>query len=82
MVRTQVQLTPQQAAALRERAASEKVSVSELIRRSVDALLAHNQPDGRVERKQRASAAIGFLKDGPVDLAERHDEYLADAYVD
>jgi len=82
VVRTQIQLTEVQAAALKQRAAREGVSVAELIRRSVDAWIVSDRslPDG--ERRRRAMAAVGFLGSGPPDLAEEHDAYLAEAYCE
>jgi Arc/MetJ-type ribon-helix-helix transcriptional regulator len=81
MIRTQVQLTTEQAAKLKRLAAERDVSMAEVIREAVDRL-----PDGddRAERLERALAAIrrgGFRdREGKTDVAIRHDDYLAEAY--
>jgi hypothetical protein len=79
MIRTQIQLTEEQSQALREMAAREKVSVAELIRRAVNSLL-QSETISMEERRRRAIAAVGRFHSGISDLAERHDEYLAEAY--
>lgn len=79
MVRTQIQLTEEQARRLKERAAAEGMSMAELIRRSVDALLADTVAVSEEERRRRALAVIGRFRSGLSDLAENHDRYLAEA---
>ena len=81
MVRTQIQLTEPQFAGLKKLSHDSGQSVAELIRRSVDRLLASGPEDDWEERKRRAIAAIGCLPPGPGDLAENHDFYLLDAYT-
>ena len=75
MARTIVQLTEKQMQRLRRRAKGEDVSVSELVRRGVDSLLATPIPDEDAIRK--AKEAVGFADLGLRDLADRHDEYFA-----
>lgn len=78
MIRTQIQITPEQARSLKRLAAKEGKSVAELIRISVDNLLrSGGAPDQAVQRR-KALAAAGALH-GPQNLAENHDEYLAQA---
>jgi hypothetical protein len=79
MIRTQIQLTPEQTKILKRLAAREKKSVSELIRLSVDAMIRSNVIPNQADARQRALAAAGFLK-GPVNLAVDHDDYLSEAY--
>ncbi len=80
MVRTQIQLTEEQVSLLKKRAAEEGVSLAEIIRRSVDAYL-HNMPAANDEtRRQRAIQAAGRFSSGQRDLADKHDEYLSEAY--
>jgi Arc/MetJ-type ribon-helix-helix transcriptional regulator len=78
MVRTQVQFTEEQLEALRERAAREQVSVSELVRRAVEAWVG-SEPSPS-ERRRRALEAAGRFASGDRDVARRHDDYLARAY--
>lgn len=79
MIRTQIQLTSEQARSLKRIAVREKKSVSELIRLSVDALIHSNGIDNQSDLRQKAIAAAGQLK-GPENLAENHDNYLSEAY--
>jgi len=79
MVRTQIQLTEEQAHKLKRLAANEGRSVAELIRISVDAMLAATPVLGSDELRQRALAIVGQFS-GPHDLAAEHDRYLAEAY--
>lgn len=76
--RTQVQLSQAQLGELRARAAREGVSVSVLVRRAIDDLL--SKPSDDVIARAIAFLQRGFK--GPGDLAERHDEYLAEAYLE
>lgn len=80
MVRMQIQFTGEQARALRQRAASNGQSVAAVVRDAVDrSLSAPREPD-REELLRRARAAFGKFDFGVPDLAERHDDYLADAF--
>jgi Arc/MetJ-type ribon-helix-helix transcriptional regulator len=85
MKRTIIQLTEEQHRFLRELAAEYHVSVSEMVRRSVDAL-AQNKPraHSREEIRRRAMAAAGFIKDpnGPHDISVNHDYYLEEIYAE
>jgi len=79
MIRTQIQLTEEQAAKAKRLAAARNVSIAEVIRDALDRL---PDRDDRAERWARALAVIGTGHDieGKTDVAERHDEYLADIY--
>jgi Arc/MetJ-type ribon-helix-helix transcriptional regulator len=77
MIRTIVQLTEVQAAALKRLATRRGVSVSELVRQGVDRVLAD---DERAARRARLMELAGKYS-GPPDLAARHDDYLAETYA-
>jgi hypothetical protein len=79
MVRTQIQLTPSQARALRDAAAREGRSVADLIRELVDAHVASTPGPSRGEVRRRAIAAAGRFRSGRGDLGTRHDRHLEDA---
>ncbi len=79
MVRTQVQLTEDQLRQLKRLAAERGVSIAELVREGVDAVLQSSGVD-ITERRRRAIAAIGCFRSGKTDVSERHDDYLAEAY--
>ena len=79
MVRTQVQLTKDQSAYLRRRAAEEGVSLAQIIRECVERERDLAAAD-REEIRRRALAASGAFHGGPRDLARRHDDYLLEVY--
>ena len=76
MVRIQVQLTEEQLAALKRLATRRGISVSELVRQGVDAILRGPQAEQERLRRERARAAAGRFRSGLGDLAEAHDRYL------
>lgn len=80
MIRTQVQLTEQQALALRMLAGARKVSIAELIRQSIEAFLQTSQGIDLAEKKQRAISVAGKFRSDVSDLGTNHDRYLAEAY--
>jgi Arc/MetJ-type ribon-helix-helix transcriptional regulator len=78
MVRTQIQLTEEQARRLRRVAEREGISMAEVIRRSLERVLDDEEAD-LARRYRQALDWAGRLTDEP-DLAENHDEYLVEAY--
>ena len=81
MVRTQIQLTEQQARRLRAQARERGVSLEEIIRRCVDKGLGEDLPSRRT-RYDRAARVVGRFSDrrGARDISAKHDRYLAEAY--
>ena len=80
MIRTQIQLTEQQVQRLKALAHARGVSMAELIRESVDKLLASPEVVDLEERKRRALAIVGMFRSDVPDLSTNHDHYLAEAY--
>ncbi len=80
MIRTQIQLSEEQARALKELAAKYETSMAELIRQAVDEWLRSASSVDREERKRRAIAAAGRYHSEHTDLSIRHDHYLAEAF--
>lgn len=80
MVRTQIQLTEEQARRLKRAAAERGVSLAEIIRHAVDEELRRTSGPDREEIKRRALAIAGMFDSGTPDLVEKHDDYLAEAY--
>lgn len=80
MVRTQIQLTESQANRLRKLAAERGVSMAELIRQGVDALLGGAAVIDDEERRNRALALAGRFRSGKRDVSGKHDRYLAEAF--
>jgi Arc/MetJ-type ribon-helix-helix transcriptional regulator len=77
MIRTQVQLTQEQAARLRALAQRRGTSMAELIRQAVDGLA---DESAKIERHQRALAVIGRFRSTDRNVARDHDRHLAEAY--
>ncbi len=81
MIRTQIQLTEEQARRLREEARRSGRSVAELIRRSVDRYLEDDvAPVLGSRRRLFALEVVGAFRSGRTDIAEKHDEYLEESY--
>jgi hypothetical protein len=81
MVRTQVQFEEGDLKELRRIAADEGVSLSEIVRQGVKLVLNDKRKPSREELWKRASSVIGKYHSGKSDIAQRHDDYLAEAYL-
>lgn len=81
MVRTQIQLTEQQARRLRAEARERGLSLAEIIRRYVEKGLTEEVAD-RAVLYERAARVIGRFRDrrGARDISARHDRYLDEAF--
>lgn len=77
MLRTQIQLTENQMRALKVAARREGLSVAEMVRRLVDQLIENDRRRRALERALEFSRNTPFGS-GLSDIAERHDEYLAE----
>ena len=80
MVRTQIQLTENQAKALKKIAQSRRLSVAELIRKAVDMIIKSSPVVDREERRKRAMEIVGKFSSVKRDISKRHDVYLTDVY--
>lgn len=80
MVRTQIQLSERQAAKLKRLAAERDVSMAALIREAVDRTF--GEEDELEARWRRALSAVGRFRGGGGNVAEDHDRYLEEAYLD
>jgi hypothetical protein len=74
--RIQIYLQPEQLSRLRAIADRRNVSIAELVRQGVDRLL-----DDLPIEDDPLLDIIGLVDDGPNDLSERHDTYLAETIV-
>ncbi len=79
MVRTQIQLTGEQAAAVKRIAAQRGVSMAAVIRDAVDGIL---DGDERRARWERALSVVGSASGGGENVSEEHDRYLEEAFLD
>jgi len=80
MVRTQIQLPERQAAALKKLAAARHVSMAELIRRAVDAMIKSGAAVDIEEKRKRALAAVGRFRSGKRTVSREHDKFLGEAF--
>jgi hypothetical protein len=80
MIRTQIQLTEEQAKALKKMAASRHLSSAELIRRAIDVMIKSGPAADPDERRKRAIEIAGRFSSGRSDVSRKHDKYLADAF--
>lgn len=80
MVRTQIQMTEEQARDLRDLAHESGLPMAELIRRAIDDLLAKSSRISASERRRKLMSIAGKYDSGLTDVSERHDEYLDEIY--
>ncbi len=86
MIRTQIQLTEEQARRVKEVAEREEISMAEVIRRAVDYWLTRHSDLDMAERRRRALAVVrdmdGMFQSHYTDLAANHDVHLAEIYAE
>lgn len=80
MVRTQVQLTKEQQAALRKLSASTGRSMADLVRDGIERLLSTQFRVDRQALIERALRVSGRFSSGTPDGSAQHDHHLAEAY--
>jgi hypothetical protein len=78
MVRTQIQLTEAQSAAIKRLSEERSVSMAETVRQAIEQLTEQSLHSSDKERRARALAVIGKYRSGDADLSAHHDRYLAD----
>ena len=82
MIRTQIQLTEEQSRRLRDAARRLGVSAAEVIRRSIDSYLERETAAPPLATNRLAALeVVGRFSSGLTDIAERHDDYLAEDYL-
>jgi Ribbon-helix-helix domain len=80
MIRTQVQLSPEQVEALRRLSKATGRSIADLVRQGVDEVLSAGRRPGPEERLERAKRVAGQFSSGGTDVSIHHDRYLAEAF--
>lgn len=82
MIRTQIQITEQQADMLKDMADRQAVSMAEIIRRAIDQFISSPSQVSDAEQRRRALSFVGRFSSGVSDLSENHDRYLAEIYAE
>lgn len=80
MIRTQVQLSPEQLGALRRLSSATGRSIADLVRQGVDKVLSAEHRPGPKERLERARSVVGQFSSGATDVSIDHDGYLAEPF--
>jgi Arc/MetJ-type ribon-helix-helix transcriptional regulator len=80
MVRTQIQLTDDQARRLRRLASERGASIAALVREGVERIL---EEEGTEAVRRRALSVVGAFRGGAGEnVSEEHDRYLGKALAD
>ena len=79
MIRTQIQLTDEQAARLKDLAHASNESIAAIIRNALDQFLSKQEPDRRTLYRQ-ALTAVGKYKADVPDISLEHDRYLEEEF--
>jgi Arc/MetJ-type ribon-helix-helix transcriptional regulator len=80
MVRTQIQLTEEQAVRIKQVAKESHISMAEVIRQGIDAFLRSAATVEAKDRVNRALEAAGRYRSGRRNGSSRHNLHLAEAY--
>lgn len=81
MMRLQIQLATAQHRALKRWADRLGISFAEAVRRCVAQKLERDEArGGHTNRVREAQSVVGKYASGRSDIAERHDDYLTDAF--
>ena len=78
MVRTQIQLTEDQAKKVKKIAAHRGVPMAEVIRDAIDGVIRSEAGTVPEDRRKRALDIVGKFRSGKRDVSKRHDAYLAE----
>jgi len=79
MIRTQIQLTEEQARRLKELAHADNESVASIIRKALDQFLLNQKPD-RAALYRQALTVVGRYEAGIHDVSLEHDRYIEEEY--
>jgi CRISPR/Cas system-associated protein Csm6 len=77
MIRTQIQFEQKTYETLKTKSQATGKSISELVRRSLDRSIAEQEID---QKWVRALSSMGKFSSGLNNLAEKHDDHLADRW--
>jgi len=79
MVRTQIQLTEEQARKVKKIAAHRGVPMAEVIRDAIEGVIRSEARTVPEDRRKRALDIAGRFRSGRRDVSKRHDAYLTEA---
>jgi len=79
MVRTQIQLSEEEAVAVKRLARERSVSMAAVIRAAVDQYVQRESGESLDERWQLSLAAVGGFRSGGANLSQTHDDEFAAA---
>jgi hypothetical protein len=80
MIRTQIQLTEDQARTIKKMATDQGISMAAFIRQAVEGFIKSSPDENRQERIRRAREIVGQYRSGKGDISRRHDDYLDEAF--
>ena len=80
MVRTQIQLTEEQARKVKRIAARRGVPMAEVIRDAVEEVIRSNRHGVREEKRKQAVEILGKFRSGKRDVSKKHDSYISEAF--
>lgn len=80
MVRTQIQLTEEQARKVKKIAAHRGVAMAEVIRDAIEGAIRSDTRSVPEDRRTRALDIVGKFHSGKRDVSKKHDAYLAEAF--
>jgi hypothetical protein len=80
MIRTQIQLTKEQAKAIKRVAAAQGESLAAVVRRAIDMMLKAAPAEDPEDQRKRALEIVGKFRSGRSDVSTRHDSHLEEAF--
>lgn len=81
MVRTQIQLTDEQARLLRGIARERRASMAQIVREGVDLVIQRETQSDREQRLKALRAVAGKYHSGLTDVGRNHDQYLEEIHL-
>jgi hypothetical protein len=79
MIRTQIQITEEQAAILRTLSIERRCPIAELIRMSIDSFVQREAGISGDRKRAKAKSAAGRFASSCTDISTEHDRYFAEA---
>lgn len=80
MIRTQIQITAEQAVRLRALSVELRQPIAKLIRTSIDLFLQKDSGISRERRLARAKGAVGRFASSHRDVSAKHDRYVSESF--